>query len=118
MKQVLAIDRNMGYSFWKDAIEKEMKYVLPAFEFRDDDVMPPGYKKIDCHMVFDVELDLVHKAWFVAGGHQMNPPKESVYSSIISRNSVHLAFLITVLNDLEILSADIQNASLNVPTKE
>jgi hypothetical protein len=31
VKQVLAIDRYTGTSFWKDAIEKEMKNVLPAF---------------------------------------------------------------------------------------
>jgi hypothetical protein len=41
-----------------------------------------------------------------------------VYSSVVSRDSVHLAFLIAALNDLEILSADIQNAYLNAPTKE
>jgi hypothetical protein len=79
VKQALAIDRNTGTS-WKDAIEKEMKSVLPAFEFRDDDVMPPGFKNIDCHMVFDVKLDLVRIVRFVAGGHQTDPPKESVYS--------------------------------------
>jgi hypothetical protein len=33
VKQALAIDRNMGTNFWKDAIEKEMKNILPAFEF-------------------------------------------------------------------------------------
>jgi hypothetical protein len=118
VKQALAINRNMGTSFWKDAIEKEMSNVLPAFEFRDDDVMPPGFKKIDCHMVFDVKLDLVRKARFVAGGHQTDPPKESVYSRVISRDSVHLAFLTAALNDLEILLADVQNAYLNAPTKE
>jgi hypothetical protein len=63
-----------------------MKNVLPAFEFQDDNVMPPGFKKIDCHMVFDVKLDLVRKARFVAGGHQTDPPKESVYSSVISHD--------------------------------
>jgi hypothetical protein len=31
------------------------------------------FKKIDCHMVFDVKLDLVRKARFVAGGHQTDP---------------------------------------------
>jgi hypothetical protein len=118
VKQALAIDRNTGTSFWKDAIEKEMKNVLPAFEFRDDDVMPPGFNEIDCHMVFDVKLDLVRKVRFVAGGHQTDPPKESVYSSIISCDSVHLAFLIAALDDLEILSADVQNAYLNAPTKK
>jgi hypothetical protein len=69
-------------------------------------------------MVFDVKLDLVRKARFVAGGHQTDPPKESVYSSVISCDSVRLAFLIAALNDLETLSADVQNAYLNAPTKE
>jgi hypothetical protein len=55
VKQALAINRNTGTRFWTDAIKKEMKNVLPAFEFRDDDVMPPGFKKIDCHMAFDVK---------------------------------------------------------------
>jgi hypothetical protein len=41
-----------------------------------------------------------------------------VYSSVVSRDSVCLAFLIAALNDLEILSADAQNADLNAPTKE
>jgi hypothetical protein len=112
------IDSKTGTSFWKDAIEKEMRNVLPAFEFQDDNVMQPGFKKIDCLMVFNVKLDLVCKARFAAGGHQTDPPKESVYSSIISRDSVHLAFIISVLNDLELLSADVQNANLNAPSKE
>jgi hypothetical protein len=33
VKQSVAIDRNMGTIFWKDAIEKKMKNVLPAFDF-------------------------------------------------------------------------------------
>jgi hypothetical protein len=110
VKQVFVIDSNTGTSFWKDAINKGMRNVLSAFEFRDDDILQPGFKKIDCHMVFDVKLDLVRKARFVAGGHQMDPPKELVYSSIVSHDSVHLAFLIAALNDLEIMSADVQNA--------
>jgi hypothetical protein len=81
----------MGTALWKDAIKKEMKNVQPAFEFRDDDAVPVGYKKIDCHMAFDVKLDLVRKARFMAGGHQTDPLKESVYSSVISHDSVHFA---------------------------
>jgi hypothetical protein len=65
-----------------------------------------------------VKQDLGRKARFVAGGHQMDQPKESVYSSVVSRDSVRLAFLMAALNDLEILSADVQNAYLNAPTKE
>ena len=40
------------------------------------------------------------------------------YSTVVSRDSVHMAFLIAALNDLEILACDIGNAYLNVPCKE
>ena len=119
VEEALAIDRNTQTDFWRKAIEKEMKNVMPAFEFRDDDTPPIGYKHIKCHMVFDVKLiGLVRKARFVAGGHETDPPAESTYSSVVSRDSVRLAFLIAALNDLDILSADVQNAYLNAPTKE
>jgi hypothetical protein len=65
-----------GVSFWKGMIEKGIQNILPAFEIGDDDVMPLGFKKINCHMVFDVKLGLVHKARFVAGGHQTDPLKD------------------------------------------
>ena len=47
-----------------------------AFEFQDDDKMPVGYQKIDCHMVFDVKIMLDRKARYVAGGHQTEPTKD------------------------------------------
>jgi hypothetical protein len=91
---------------------------MPAFEFRDDDKVPPGYKKIDCHMVFDVKVDLTCKARLVAGGHQTNVPKDSEYSSVVSRDSVCLTLTLASLNGLSVMSADVQNANLNAPTKE
>jgi hypothetical protein len=36
----------------------------------------------------------------------------------VSQDSVKIALLVAALNDLDILSADIQNAYLNTPTKE
>ena len=54
----------------------------------------------------------------VAGGHQTEVPKESVYSSVVSRDSVRIALTIASLNDLDVLAADVQNAYLNAPTKE
>jgi hypothetical protein len=114
----MKIDSITGTDFWKKAIDKEMINVQPAFEFRDGDKIPVGYKHIDCHMVFDVKLDLTRKARYVAGGHQTDPPKDMVYASVVSRDSVRIAFLLAALNDLEILSADVQNAYLNAPTTE
>lgn len=118
VKQALAIDRNTGTTLWKDAIEKEMRNVMPAFEFVNGDEIPPFYKAIECHMVFDIKMDLTRKARFVAGGHMTDPPRESTYSSVVSRDSVRLAFLIAALNDLNVLVGDVQNAYLNAPTKE
>ena len=118
VKEALAIDARTKTTFWFDAIKKEMKNVMPAFEFVDGDKIPIGYKHIVCHMVFDVKHDLVRKARYVAGGHMTDPPKESTYSSVVSRDSVRIAFLIAALNDLDVLSADVQNAYLNAPTKE
>ena len=47
---------------------------------------------------------------FVAGGHTTDPPATLTYSSVVSRDSVRIAFLKAALNDLNILSADIGNA--------
>ena len=40
------------------------------------------------------------------------------YSSMVSRDSVRIAFLIAALNDLEILGANVGNAYLNAETRE
>ena len=118
VSDALRIDKETGTDFWTKAIEKEMKNVMIAFEFRDDDKMPVGYKHIDCHMIFAVKMDLTRKARLVAGGHQTNVPKALTYSSVVSRDSVRLAFLFAALNDLEVVAADIQNAYLYAFTKE
>jgi hypothetical protein len=48
----------------------------------------------------------------------MDPPKDSTYSSVVSRDSVRLLFLLAALNDLDLLACDIQNAYINAVTKE
>ena len=118
VKEALAIDKRTGTTFWADAIAKEMKNVNIAFEVMEDGTPPVGYKEITCHMVFDIKSSLKRKARFVAGGHLTDPPKESVYSSVVTRDSVRIAFTIAALNGLDILAADVQNAYLNAPTKE
>ena len=108
MEEALRIDERTGTDFWGKALGLEMTNVMPAFEFLDDDVVPKFYKHIDCHMIFDVKMDLTRKARLVAGGHQTDPPKESTYSSVVSRDSIRIAFTLEALNDLDVLSADVQ----------
>ena len=72
VEQALAIDRKTGTDLWKKAIEKEMRNVMPAFEFDPGDKIRPGYKKITCHMVFDIKMDgsFTRKVRLVADGHK------------------------------------------------
>ena len=44
--------------------------------------------------------------------------KKYTYSTVPSRDSIRLLFLVAALNDLDVLSADIQNAYLTAPIKE
>lgn len=72
-----------------------------------------GFQEIGCHLVvFDVKMDFTRKARFVAGGHMTNAPALMTYSSIVSRDSVQLVFLIASLHDVDILSCDLENAYL------
>jgi Reverse transcriptase (RNA-dependent DNA polymerase) len=47
-----------------------------------------------------------------------DPPSSITYASVVSRESVRIAFLIAALNGLDVLSADIGNAYLCARTKE
>ena len=72
-----------------------------------------GFQEIKCHIVFDVKMDFTRKARFVAGGHTTVPPNSLTYSSVVSQESVKIAFLIAALNGLDLMSCDIGNAYLN-----
>jgi len=113
------IDQQTGTTFWRDAIHKEMKNNRLAFKvLEEDDKVPIGYKWIKCHMVFDIKMDFTRKARYVAGGHMTDPPATLTYSSVVSRDSVRIAFLLAALNDIDILACDIGNAYLNASPRE
>ena len=60
----------------------------------------------------------MRKAQFVAGGHMTEPPASITYSSVVSCDSMRLAFLLAALNDLDIIACNIGNAYLNAPCRE
>ena len=128
VKEALQFDWDIGPNchLWRDAIEKELKKVKVAWERRDDITVSDarsgkalkGYKKITAHMVFDVKMDLTRKARLVADGHLTNAPTSMTYSSVVTRDSVRLAFMLATLNGLEVLAGDVGNAYLNAPCRE
>ena len=126
--EALRIDDETGTDYWRKAIEKEMSKVRVAFERWDDGTLEDarsgkklvGYQEIGCHMIFDIKMDgeFTRKARLVAGGHTTETPTSITYSSVVSRESVRIAFLVAALNDLDIFAADIGNAYLNAPCRE
>jgi hypothetical protein len=120
VQEALKIDSDTKTTYWRDVIEKEKRNNRVAFEILDkDDKVPQGYKFIRCHnMNFEVKMDYTCKARFVAGGHMTDPPAFLTYSSMVSRDSVRLGFLIAALNDIDLVSVDIGNAYLQASTRE
>lgn len=118
-EEAVALDRKNGNTLWQDAVKKEMKNVEVAFKFLNDSTeIPIGFKPIECHIIYDVKFDLTRKARYVGGGHRTKVPASMTYSSVVSRDSVRIMFLLAALNDLDIQMCDIGNAYLNAETRE
>ena len=58
-------------------------------------------------------MDFTQKCHFVVGSHTTEAPASITYSSLVSHKSVCLAFLIAALNNVNILSCDLEIAYLN-----
>jgi hypothetical protein len=120
MAEALEIDRLVGTDLWTWAINKEMAKVKVAWEARDDLTLEEvragkardmiGFQEIGCHIVFDIKMDITRKVRFVASGHMTDTPAAMTYSSVVSRETVRLGFLIAALNGLDIMSCDLENA--------
>jgi len=128
VKEALELDKKNGNTFWRDALMKEMKNVRVAFYAHEGHTADQvrrgeaktliGFNEIKCHIIFDVKMDFTRKARFVAGGHLTDAPACMTYSSVVSRDSVRLAFMIAALNDLKVSATDVGNAYLNAECRE
>ena len=63
-------------------------------------------------------MDCMKQAQFVINGAMTVTPISVTYSSVIARDSIKLAFLITVFNDLDLMSWDNGNSNMNAPCTE
>jgi len=75
---------------------------------------------ISIEILSQIQRLISHKKWdllqvniqqtCLTGGYTTNPPSKSVYVEVVSRESGCIAFKTVTLNDLDVLTADIQNA--------
>ena len=114
------LDARNGNTKWQDAEKCELDQLneYGTFEDKGKEVKPPdGHQRINVHFFYAVKHDLRHKARLVTGGHMTEPPKDSVYSGVVSLRSMHLALLIGETNGLKTKVGDIFNAYLEAYTK-
>ena len=62
--------------------------------------------------------DFRRKARLVAVGHMTETPKCMTYSSVVGRETVHIALTIAALNDLHVKAGDVMNAYVTAPCSE
>ena len=95
VKEALQIDKANGDTKWWDAIVQDMGNVRPAFQVHEGAKadLPIGYQQIKCHIIFDVKVGkkFRRKARLVGGGHMTEAPPLITYSSVVSRESLHLS---------------------------
>ena len=119
VEEAYELDKRNGTTCWRDAIKKEMKNVIVAFDILDSgENVPVGHSKLGVHMVFDVKLDLTRKARLVADGHLTPDPVDSTYAGVVSRETVRVALTYAALMGLDVWAADIMNAFVQAPTTE
>jgi hypothetical protein len=119
VEDALQLDKINGDAQWYDAMIKEMQNVRVAFDIKDHATKPPpGYEYVDLMMVYDIKMDYTWKARLCARGDQTEPPKEITYSSVVSRESIRIAFTYVAMLDLDIRIADVGNAYLYAPMNE
>ena len=117
--EAMKLDAENGNALWHDAITLEMTNSRVAFHLLEKgEKAPVAHTEITCHLIFDIKLDLTRKARYVAGGHLTDVPPSMTYSTVVSRDTVRIGFLVAALNNLDVLAGDIQNAFLSAPTKE
>ena len=125
IEEALKIDRMNNTDLWRKVINKEMLRVKVAWKTHDTNTLQEvregkvpeltGFQEIGSHIVFDIKMDFTQKAQFVAGRHTTAAPTSMTYSSMVSHDSIQIAFLIAALNDLDIMSMDLENAFIQAP---
>ena len=83
------------------------------------DILPEGSKQpqgrefIKCHVVFGIKQGtLQSKCQFVADGSRADVTDIPTHASVVSRESVRIAFTLAALNGLDLLAGDCEGVDL------
>ena len=106
VKEAIAFNKKNRNTLWQDTIEREVKNEKIAYEKASND-----YQYVKCHMLFDIKMeDFQVNACLVVGGHMTHTPGIITYSSVVTRENVHIGLTMAASHDLEIKAANALNA--------
>ncbi|MCP4273878.1 MAG: hypothetical protein GY781_18300, partial [Gammaproteobacteria bacterium] len=118
----LKLDEINGDHLWQEATDSEIGSINKFKTFRvlkKGESIPPGYRRIPYHLIFDVKFDGRRKCRLVAGGHRTpDVPPEEVYSGVVSMDTIRMVFVLSAMNNLDVCAADISTAFLYGKTRE
>ena len=122
-EEAVLFDQRNGNTRWQDATDLELKQLNDYCVFIDKgeyhvDKIPPGFKKIKVHLIYDCKHDGRHKARMVADGHLTELPLNSVYAGVVSLRGLRICIFLAELNGMEAWATDIGNAYLEATTQE
>ena len=120
-REAYRLDNRNKNDLWGQSMITEVSQLLDYKTFKviqDDEPVPPGYKWIPYHCVYDAKFDGRRKCRLVAGGHMTNPSSEDVFSGVVGMETVRLGFILAKMNNLLVCAGDIGNAFLYGRTKE
>jgi len=115
VKWALEIDAKMVIDYGRMLLQKKWKPLESILILDNGNNVPPGFQRMECHMIFNVKFDgFCQKARLVAGGQQTEPPaSDLMYTSVLARETVPIAFTIAALNDLKVKASDVQKCVLD-----
>jgi len=94
-----------------------MKNFRIAFRIlHDSEKIPPAHSFLPCQLIFDVKIEGTSKARLVAAGCRTADPDGCTWADVVSRETVRLALTYAALNELDVMSSDIQNVYLTALT--
>ena len=106
-------------SGWMQFRRKWLTLELPFDVLKDGDRAPIGHKHINCHLIYDVNMEeFRRKARLVAGGHMTETPKCMTYSSVVGQETVRIDLTIDALNNLQVKAGDVMNEYVTAPFSE
>ena len=97
IKEALVLGKENKNTLWIQAIKKEMNKIMEfeVFSIPKDGKPPNGYKKIPCHMIFDVKIkeNFYQKAQTIAGKHKTSTLPILSYSYVVFMIVLQLLFI-------------------------